>query len=43
MIRKIFNIIASLQAQDLTPIDVWGADPFVRVTCASGEIQTDTK
>ena len=42
-LRTLYRDIASLQAQDLTPIDVWGADPFVRVTCASGEIQTDTK
>jgi hypothetical protein len=40
-----YNLIFRIyQAQDLRSMDaLWGADPFVRISCASGEIQTDTR
>ena len=40
-----YNIIFQIyQARDLRRMDnLWGADPYIRVSCSSGEMRTDTK
>jgi hypothetical protein len=40
-----YNLIFRIyQAQDLRTMDpVWGADPYVSISCCSGEMRTDTR